>query len=140
MTAKQYLSRAYWLRKRIAAKEEHLAELRTRAEKSTQILTGMPRGGNTQSAVEQMAVMIADLSWEIELDELDLAHYEEEIKQTIDSVEDPSCFQVLTYRYLAYHTWSQIADEMHYSTSHVYRIHTKSLRAVDMRLKESISP
>jgi len=131
MTAKQYLSRAFWLRKKIAAKETHLEELRTQAEKSTQILTGMPRGSSTESSVERLAVMIADLSWEIELDELDLALYEAQIKKIVDKIEDPACFQVLTYRYLAFHTWSQIADEMHYSTSHIFRIHAKALGLVD---------
>lgn len=131
MTSKQYLSRAFWLRKKIAAKEVHLEELRTQAEKSTQILTGMPRGSSTESSVERLAVMIADLSMEIELDELDLALYEAQIKKVIDSVQDPACFEVLTYRYLAFHTWTQISDEMHYSNRQVFRIHAKALRSVD---------
>ena len=131
MTSKQYLSQAYWLRKRIAAKETHLEELRTQAEKSTQVLTGMPRGGGSSSPVEQLAVQIADLSWEIELDMLDLVYYEAQIKKTIDAVEDPACFQVLTYRYLAFHTWAQISDEMHYSNRQIFRIHAKALRFVD---------
>ena len=131
MTSKQYLSRAFWLRKKIAAKEVHLEELRTQAEKSTQILTGMPRGSSTESSVERLAVMIADLSMEIELDELDLALYEAQIKKVIDSVKDPACFEVLSYRYLAFHTWTQISDEMHYSNRQVFRIHAKALRSVD---------
>ena len=131
MTSKQYLSRAFWLRKKIAAKEVHLEELRTQAEKSTQLLTGMPRGSSTESSVERLAVMIADLSWEIEQDELDLALYEAQIKKVVDTVEDPACFQVLTYRYLAFHTWTQISDEMHYSNRQVFRIHAKALRSVD---------
>lgn len=131
MTSKQYLSRAFWLRKKIAAKEVHLEELRTQAEKSTQILTGMPRGSSTESSVERLAVMIADLSMEIELDKLDLALYEAQIKKVIDSVQDPACFEVLTYRYLAFHTWTQISDEMHYSNRQVFRIHAKALRSVD---------
>ena len=131
MTAKQYLSRAFWIRKKIAAKEVHLEELRTQAEKSTQLLTGMPRGSSTESSVERLAVMIADLSWEIELDEQDLVLYEAQIKKVIDSVQDPACFEVLTYRYLAFHTWTQISDEMHYSNRQVFRIHAKALRSVD---------
>ena len=131
MTSKQYLSRAFWLRKKIAAKEVHLEELRTQAEKSTQLLTGMPRGSSTESSVERLAVMIADLSMEIELDELDLALYEAQIKKVIDAVQDPACFEVLTYRYLAFHTWTQISDEMHYSNRQVFRIHAKALRSVD---------
>lgn len=131
MTTKQYLSRAYWLRKKIKAKESHLEELRTRAERSTQEITGMPRGGSTTSPVEELATMIADLSWEIHLDELDLLQYDAQITKTINAVEDPLCFQVLTYRYLSYKSWSEISDEMHYSTSHIFRIHAKALRLVE---------
>lgn len=137
MTAKQYLSRAYWLRKKIQAKQERLEELRARSEKCTQILTGMPGGGSIVSSVEKMAILISDLTMEIDLDELDLMVYERDAERVIRTIDDPTCFQVLTKRYLSYMTWSQIADNMHYSTSHVFRIHAKALRLVDMRLNES---
>jgi len=131
MTSKQYLSRAFWLRKKITAKELHLEELRTQAEKSTQVLTGMPRGSGTTSPVEELAVQIADLSWEIDLDYMDLVLYETQIKKVVDKIEDPVWFQVLTYRYLTFHTWTEIADIMHYSNRQLFRIHAKALRAVD---------
>ena len=131
MTSKQYLSRAYNLRRRIAAKQAHLEELRVQAENTSPNLTGMPKGNTTESSVERFAIALADLAWEIELDRLDLALYETQIKKTIDAVEDPLCFQVLTFRYLAFHTWTQIADEMHYSASHIYRLHAKALHIVD---------
>ena len=98
MTARQYLSRAYNLRRRIAAKELHLAELRTQAEHITADLTGMPKGSGASSPVERVAVQIADLSWELEQDWLDVLAYQEEIRRTIDLVEDPVVAQVLSAR------------------------------------------
>lgn len=131
MTAKQYLSRADGLRRRIAAKELHLEELHTQAEHITADLTGMPRGSGTSSPVERVAVQIADLSQEIEYDWLDLIAYQEEIRKTIELLPDPVMVQVLSYRYLSYKRWQDIADLMHYSVRHTTRIHGYALKAID---------
>ena len=131
MTAKQYLSRAYVLRRRIAAKEMHLEELRTQAEHITSDLTGMPRGSGTSSPVERVAIQIADLSFEIELDWLDLLAYQEEIRKTIDLLQDPAAAQILSYRYLSYMRWQDIADTMHYSVRHTTRLHGRALKQID---------
>jgi len=131
MTAKQYLTRAYSLRRRIAAKELHLAELRTQAEHITADLTGMPRGSGTASPVERVAVQIADLSWEIEQDWLDLLAYQSEIRTAIESLSDPAAVQVLSYRYLSYKRWQEIADLMHYSVRHTTRLHGRALKILD---------
>lgn len=131
MTTKQWLSRAYNLRRRIEAKEMHLEELRTQAEHITADLTGMPRGSGTTSPVERVAVLIADLEWEIHLDWLDLFVYQAEIRQTIESLDDPVMVQVLSHRYISYKSWRQIADVMHYSIRHVTRLHAKALALMD---------
>lgn len=131
MTARQYLSRAYVLRKRIAAKELHLEELRTQAEHITADLTGMPKGSGAASPVERVAVQIADLSWELEQDWLDVLVYQEEIRKTIDRIEDPVVAQVLSARYISYLTWRKVAETLHYSERAVYKIHRKGLRIVE---------
>ena len=131
MTAKQYLSRAYSLRRRIAAKEMHLEERRTQAEHITTDLTGMPKGSGASSPVERVAVQIADLSWELEQDWLDVLAYQEEIRRTIDLVEDPVVAQVLSARYISYLTWRKVAETLHYSERAVYKIHRKGLRIVE---------
>lgn len=131
MTAKQYLQRAYNLRRRIAAKEMHLEELRTQAEHITADLNGMPRGSGPSSPVERVAVQIADLSWELELDWLDVLVYQEEIRKTIDRVGDATMSQLLSLRYLSYKTWREIAETMHYSPRHITRLHAKALALVD---------
>ena len=131
MTAKEYLQRAFNLRRRIAAKETHLEELRTQAEHITADLTGMPRGSGPSSPVERVAVQIADLSWEIELDWLDLLQYQAEIRKTIERVEDPLVVQVLSARYISYMPWRKIAERLHYSERAIYKIHRRGLRAID---------
>lgn len=134
MTAKQYLSRAYGLRRRIEAKELHLEELRTQAEHITADLTGMPRGSGTSSPVERIAVQIADLSWELELDWLDLLQYQEETKRLIERLDNDADVQVMSLRYLSYLTWEKIAEEVHYSGSQVYRIQLRAHRKIEQMI------
>lgn len=131
MTAKQYLSRAYNLKRRIAAKEMHLEELRTQAEHVTANLTGMPRGSGTSSPVEHVTVQIADLSMSLELDWMDFFVYQDEIRRLIDGLEDPAVVQVLSARYVTYLPWRVIAERLHYSERAVYKIHRRGLRIVE---------
>ncbi len=134
MTAKQYLLRAYNLKRRIEAKEMHLEELRTQAEHITADLNGMPRGSGPSSPVERVAVQIADLSWELELDWLDLLQYQEETRQLIERLDNDADVQVMSLRYLSYLTWERIAEEVHYSGSQVYRIQVRAHRKIEQMI------
>ncbi len=134
MTAKQYLLRAYNLKRRIEAKEMHLEELRTQAEHITADLNGMPRGSGPSSPVERVAVQIADLSWELELDWLDLLQYQEETKRLIERLDNDADVQVMSLRYLSYLTWERIAEEVHYSGSQVYRIQVRAHRKIEQMI------
>ena len=131
MTAKQYLNRAYGLRRRIAAKELHLEELRTQAEHITADLTGMPRGSEPSSPVERIAVQIADLSQDIEYDWLDLLAIQAETRKLIESLPDPVYVELLSHRYISYKPWRQIAELMHYSDRAVFKIHRKALHYIE---------
>jgi hypothetical protein len=137
MTAKEYLSRAYNLRRSIATQEIRLEELRTQAEHITADINGMPRGSGQSSPVERIAVQIADLSMELELDWLDLIQYQEDISKTINAVSDPILNQILSLRYLSYKPWSEIADTLHYTIGHTFKLHRKALGKVDVILNDS---
>ena len=134
MTAKQYLLRAYNLKRRIEAKEMHLEELRTQAEHITADLNGMPRGSGPSSPVERVAVQIADLSWDLEQDWLDLLQYQEETKRLIERLDNDADVQVMSLRYLSYLTWEKIAEEVHYSGSQVYRIQVRAHRKIEQMI------
>ena len=133
MTAKQYLQRAYNLRRRIAAKEMHLEELRTQAEHITADLTGMPRGSGASSPVERIAVQIADLSWELRDDWDALIEIQEEIRKAIESLDDSVVVQILSLRYTSYKMWHEIASDTNYSVSYVFKLHSKGIKAMQSR-------
>ena len=112
----------------------HLEELRTQAEHITADLNGMPRGSGPSSPVERVAVQIADLSWELELDWLDLLQYQEETKRLIERLDNDADVQVMSLRYLSYLTWEKIAEEVHYSGSQVYRIQVRAHRKIEQMI------
>lgn len=134
MTAKQYLMRGYNLRRHIHEKETQLEELRTQAEHITANLNGMPRGSGPSSPVERVAVQIADLSWDLEQDWLDLLQYQEETRRLIERLDNDADVQVMSLRYLSYLTWEKIAEEVHYSGSQVYRIQVRAHRKIEQMI------
>lgn len=127
---KDYLNRPYRLKRRIEAKEAHLDELRTQAEKVTPVLNGMPRGSGPSSNVERIAVMIADLSSEIDENIAELHDATMSVKATIDSLGDDRIAQVMTYRYLAFLSWSEIAKRTHYSMDWLFALNRKAFREI----------
>ncbi len=130
MRARQYLSQAYWLNKKIYAKKAQIEQYRSLAEKITPVLSDMPKAQTNGSRVADAAVKIADLQMELQTDILDLIKLKEQIEQTIKAVENPEAEVVLELRYLAFKTWQEIADIMGYQIRNVYIIHEKALNLV----------
>ena len=51
----------------------------------------------------------------------------QKVKTAIDEIDDSDCRVLLTKYYLQHKTWEEIADEMNYSTAHIYRLRKKAL-------------
>ena len=54
-------------------------------------------------------------------------HTLEEIKLVIDAVPNADCRSLLIKRYLQNKTWEQIAEDMNFSLTHIYRLRKKAL-------------
>jgi hypothetical protein len=129
MTAKEYLSQAYRLDRRINSKFEQAASLNDLAAKCTTVLTGMPRNPNRSGSVMADAVAkIVDLQAEINRDIDALVDLKREMVRAIKAVDNTEYQTLLELRYLCFKTWEQIAVDMGYSVRHVYRLHDESLR------------
>ena len=116
MTAKEYLSQAHHLDQRIDAKIAQVASLNELATKCTATLTGMPRNPNHGGSTMADAVCkIIDLQEEINRDIDRLVDLKREIVEVIKSVDNTEYQILLEKRYLCFHTWEQIAVDMHYS-------------------------
>ncbi|MGM9641466.1 MAG: hypothetical protein ACI3V3_08910 [Faecousia sp.] len=141
MTVKEYLSQAHRLDQRIDAKIAQVASLNDLATKCTATLTGMPRNPNHGGSTMADAVCkIIDLQEEINRDIDHLVDLKREIVAVIKAVEDTEYQILLEKRYLCFHTWEQIAVDMHYSGKWVQKMHDRALDVVAEILKAKSVP
>lgn len=131
MTAKEYLSQAYRLDKRIDSKIEQLKSLNLLATKCTSTLSDMPKSQSiSNSRLEDTVVKIVDLQEEINMDIDSLVDLKRDIVKTIKSVQNPEYQIILELRYLCFKTWKEIAVQMNCSIDNVFKIRKNALKSV----------
>lgn len=139
MTAKEYLSQAYCIEKRINLLIEQAEGLKQFTENCTAKITGMPKAKNKSTspiadAVCKMVDREKDIADEIER----LSLIRNNICKVIDTIEDADCCAVLTKRYLRYKTWEQISKEMNYSKRWVHNAHSRALDMIQKLMPEGV--
>ena len=131
MTAKEYLSQARNIDNEIQSMLEEVSVLRSMAEKTTAVITGMP--GNATRNTSQLSDTIAKIiEREEKIDaEIDrLVDLRSEIYETIQQVEDKEARRVLYLRYMRYRSWAEIATEMKLGLRQIYRLHGIGLKNI----------
>ena len=132
MTAKEYLSQAYQIDKRIRLKLEQVASLGDLSTRATSALTGMPRPATRNvHRMEDVIVKMADLEDEIQGDIDRLVDLKREINECIASVSNERCRFLLESRYLSFRQWPDIADDMDCSMDNIFKLHKKALEEVE---------
>ena len=134
MTAKEYLAQARNIDHDIQDMLEEVAVLRSMAEKTTAILSGMP--GKATKDTPQLADTVGKLiEQEKKIDgDIDrLVDLRTEIYAAIQQVADRDARRVLHLRYMGYRSWSAIAEEMKLSLRQIYRLHGEGLKKVSVR-------
>ena len=128
MTAKEYLGQAYRLDQRINSKLEQISMLRDLATKATAAISDMPHSDSPNlQQMESTVLKIIDLEHEINRDIDGLVDLKRELIAAINAVDVPEYQTVLELRYLCYKTWEEIADELGYCPSNIYRLHGRAL-------------
>lgn len=131
MTAKEYLSRAFYLNMRIRSKNEQIAEMNALATKVTSTLSDAPVSG-TRNDHKMEDVILNILEYENELKDAmnQLVTLKREIREVIEQIGNDEYKVLLEMRYLSSMRWEQIAVEMGYSIDHVYYLHREALKKV----------
>ncbi|MDE6748574.1 MAG: DUF1492 domain-containing protein [Lachnospiraceae bacterium] len=131
MTAKEYLSRAFYLNMRIRSKNEQIAVMNALATRVTSTLSNTPVSG-TKNDHKMEDVILNILEYEKELKEAmnQLVTLKREIRDVIEQIGNDEYQVLLELRYLSSMRWEQIAVEMGYSIEHVYRLHREALKKV----------
>lgn len=126
MTAKEYLMQARKLDGQVQAKIEQIARLRASINRSSGLISGMPRGGKGQDWTDVVA-KAADMEAVLKAQINELLEVQTEIAEAIAAVDDPDGRTILTYRYLSGWSWDRIADTMHYDRVTIWRKHGYAL-------------
>lgn len=121
---KDFLSRAHRLREYIAVKEEQLSDLR-------KTLNVNAYDTNSQWLVCKIVDLEKEITSEIGL----MIDSIREIKKAIESIDDITLRLLLEMHYLNYKNFDVIADELHYSDRHVYRLHDEALKLIQANIK-----
>ena len=131
MNAKEYLSQAMYIDQRIDSKLEQIMKLRESASKATATLSDMPRpdSPNVQS-MEETIVKIVDLEREINRDIDALVDLKAEARKVMSKLDNPEQQLILEMRYLCYKSWAEIAEDLSFSESNVYKIHGEALKRI----------
>ena len=131
MDAKEYLSRAFVLDRRIKAKEKQLDALRDHVPYTTPEMGDIRVKTNmTGSSVEYAALRVVSLSDEIRSDIAEMTEVMKEIAAMIRRVGDVDAEVALEPRYLAFMSWDDVIGELGYSPGHVFRLHREALRRI----------
>ena len=131
MTVKEYLSQALLLDHRIDSKIEQIASLNALATKCTSAITGMPHNPSpSQSTMADAICKIVDLQELLKKDLSALVDLKREIMGVINGIGNDEYKTVLEKRYLCFLSWEQIAVDMGYEMSWLYRLHQRALEKV----------
>lgn len=137
MTAKEYLSQAFYIDQHINAKLAQVTALRELATKTSVNYSDMPGSPNrSTNTMERTILKIIDLESKIDAEIDRLVDLKVELTYCIQSIEDANCRILLEMRYLCYKTWEDIADEMNYTVRNVHLLHGKALRMVSVPNKK----
>lgn len=132
MTAKEELWQVRRAANRVRRREEEIAMLESLIEGSAVKVDGLPKGssGGDKLAVQvgRLVELKGFLACEIEtfLDE------REKALAVIGGIRNESMRDVLVYRYIVGLGWPEVAEKMHYSVDHVYRLHGWALKAYEV--------
>lgn len=133
MTAKGYLSRPYWIDRRIDKKQEEVDRLRAKLTKATARLGDMPRGGSGADWTDA-DIHVMELEAKIHAEIIELCRVKREVAEIIDTVEEEQLRTLLELRYRNYLSFEQVAVEMKYSYDWVRHLHKEALKAVAAKL------
>ncbi len=129
MKAKEYLRRAYNLDKFIDACLVELSKVREyyglvrSLDYSRDKIQASP-----ENNMEKAIIKIVDMENMIN-DKIDqLVDLKNEIRSNIDELPDDTDRLILTYRYICFLSWEEIAVKMGYSYRNIHRVHAKALK------------
>ena len=104
--------------------QRELEEWQTRAEKITQVVSDMPRGGK--------ALEVDDIVDNIEAKVSESQKIKLELEIAFEGLNDGILEGLMKFRYINCLDWAQIAIVMGYGERHLYKLHGKALYKLEI--------
>lgn len=131
MTVREYMNRPFELKRLIRVRTNQLQGIRNLINGTTVALSGQTHSDSPDPhRLEGLMAKAVDLETEISRLTEDLVKATGEVTSAINSINNPSCEEVLNARYLSFKDWTTIARELGYSRDWVFRLHRKGLSLV----------
>ena len=125
MTVQEWLMRGDEIEKKLEAKEAEYERLLEKGTKVTAVNDGMPHATGTSDKVGNIATKRAQLYAEIQDLERECAEVEHEISEALQKLSVTEC-KIMVRRYFWEMTWEDIAFDLSYSRTQIWRIHQKA--------------
>lgn len=133
---KTWLRSYRYLKSEAERLEEELAEWRSKAEKMTRELSGMPSGSGGGDKVPACVEKIWELERKLSAKLSDAVEQRQAIERAIESLPDKKK-QLMRYRYIDGMKWEKVAVEMNMEYRWVLRIHGRALQEICKLTMES---
>lgn len=133
---KTWLRSYRYLKNEVERLEEELAEWRSKAEKMTRELSGMPSGSGGGDKVPACVEKIWELERELIAKLSDAVEQRRAIERAIEALPDKQK-QLMRYRYIDGMKWEKVAVEMNMEYRWVLRIHGRALQEICKLTMES---
>ena len=132
---KEYLSRYYYLSMKVDSLKEELMHLEILAYGTQGVQYGEPRVQKTPSLkapfikyIDRIDAKEKEINKKLD----ELLKLRSEIEEAIAAVNDPTIELVLTYRYLNFFTWKDVASKLGYAESYIFRLHRIGLNSIKL--------
>jgi DNA-directed RNA polymerase specialized sigma subunit len=120
---KEQLQKYVYLEKLIDRYYTELAEVRSRAEKMTRVITGMPRATPMPDHIGAIVAKMERIKQRIAA----CVARQEAIENAVETLPEREQ-HLIRERYLRGKSWDDIAKAMNYSHKHLHRIHSAALQ------------
>lgn len=130
MTSKEFLQQVFIAYQDADSKLEQIARVQALATRTTSVIRAIPLGNGTalSSRVEN-AIAAIEGQAEYLADEITrLLKVRDEVAAEIAKLNNPVERRILEYRYLCFHSWKEIADDMKRGLRYVYELHSRALK------------
>nr|WP_243144020.1 DUF1492 domain-containing protein [Eubacterium sp. BL-380-WT-2B] len=111
--------------------QRELEEWQTRAEKITQVVSDMPRGGKALE-VDDIVIKMDEIMDNIKKKVSESQKIKLELEIAFEGLNDCILEGLMKYRYINCLDWAQIAIVMGYSEPHCWKLHGKALEKLEV--------